>query len=157
MKKICLSSSIKAAVLVTAFACGTHLHAVTTSALQPDSSINASRSQFESVDDIVAFSKRPEAKMLARAYAILARGDHDYKGHRAQAMRHVEAAGKFLGVDLAGDLKHHEKQVLSDDQMRQARRLLNKLIETAIIKNQPRVIDQLNAATSQIDLALATK
>jgi hypothetical protein len=157
MKTSYISSSIKAAMLVTAFSCGAHLHAVTTSTIQPDSGISTGRSQFESVDVIVEFGKRPEARMLAHAYAILARGDHDYDGHRVKAMRHVEAAGRLLGLDLDGDLKAHEKQVLSDEQMRQARRLLHKLIDTAIIKNQPRVIDELNAATSQIDLALATK
>jgi glycine betaine/choline ABC-type transport system substrate-binding protein len=157
MKTSYISSSIKAAALVTAFACGTHLQAVTTSTLQPDSGINAGRSQFESVDDSVEFSKRPEAKMLAHAYAILARGDHDYKGHRVEAMHHLEKAGAILGVDLDGDLKDHEKQALSDDKMRQAQRLVNHLIKAAIIRDQPKVIDQLNDANNQIDLALATK
>jgi hypothetical protein len=141
MKTIYFSSSITAAVLVTALSCGTRLHAVTTSSVQTVSGINAERSQFESVDDIVEFSKRPEAKMLAHAYAILARGDHDYKGHRVEAMHHLEIAGKILGVDLAGDLKDHEKQALSDDKMRQAQRLVNHLIKAAIIRDQPKVID----------------
>ena len=148
---------MKAAVLVTAFSCATRLHAVTTSAVQPDSGMNTSQSQFESVDDMVVFSKRPEAKMLTHAYEILARGDHDYNGHRVEAMHHLEKAGKFLGVDLSGDLKDHERQALSDDKMRQAQRLINHLIKAAIVRDQPRVIEQLNAAASQIDLALATK
>ncbi len=157
MKTTCLSNSIKAAVLVTALSCGANLRAVTTPAVQPVSGINTSQSQFESVDDIVVFSKRPEAKMLTHAYEILAKGDHDYSGHRVEAMHHLEKAGTFLGVNLAGDLKDHERQALSDDKMRQAQRLINHLIKAAIIRDQPKVIDQLNAAASQIDLALATK
>jgi hypothetical protein len=157
MKTTCFSNSIIAAVLVTAFSCGTRLHAVTTSAFQPDFGISAGRSQFESVDDNLEFSKRPEAKMLAHAYAILAKGDHDYNGHRVEAMHHLEKAGRILGVDLDGDLKDHEKQALSDDKLRQAQRLINHLIKAAIIRDQPKVIDQLNDANNQIDLSLATK
>jgi hypothetical protein len=157
MKTSYISSSIKAAALVTAFACGTHLQAVTTPTVQPDSGINAGRSQFESVDDSVEFSKRPEAKMLTKAYVILATGDHDYNGHRAQAMFHLEKAAKMLGLDLDGDLKNHEKQALSDDKMREAHTLIMHLIKTAAIKDQPKVIDQLSDANNQIDLALATK
>ena len=157
MKTSYISSSIKAAALVTALSCGTNLRAVTTSEVQPNSGINTDWSQFESVDDTVEFSKRPEAKMLAHAYAILARGDHDYKGHRVEAMHHLEKAGTILGVDLEGDLRVHEKQALSDDKMRQAQRLINHLIKTAIIKDQPKIIDQLSDASNQIDLALATK
>src|SRR5579859_2277050 len=48
----------------------------------------------------MAFSDSAEAVKLRHAYAILATGDHDYKGHRAKAMKAVEAAGKLLGVDL---------------------------------------------------------
>ena len=157
MKISYISSSIKAAALVSALSCGANLRAVTTPKVQLDSGINAGRSQFESVDDSVEFNKRPEAKMLAHAYAILARGDHDYNGHRVEAMHHLERAGKILGMDLDGDLKDHEKQALSDVKMRQAQRLINHLIKAAIIRDQPKVIDQLSDANNQIDLALATK
>lgn len=157
MKTNYLSSSIKAAVLITAFSCGANLRAVTTPAIQLGDGVNLGQGQFQTVDEIEGFRDRPEAKMLVHAYSILATGDHDYDGHRVEAMRHVEMAGKFLGVDLAGDLKDHEKQALSDEKMRQAQRLINHLIRTAVIKDQPRIINQLNDASKQIDLALATK
>jgi len=157
MKTSYISSSIKAAALITALSCGANLRAVTTPTVQSDSGINAGQSQFESVDDSVEFSKRPEARMLAHAYKILARGDHDYNGHRVEAMHHLERAGKILGVDLDGDLKDHEKQALSDDKMRQVQRLINHLIRAATLRDQPKVIDQLSDANNQIDLALATK
>jgi hypothetical protein len=157
MKTNYLSSSLKAAVLVTAFSCGANLRAVTSPAVQPVSGLNSGQSQLETVDAIVDFRDRPEARLLTQAYSILATGDHDYAGHRVLAMRHVEKAGKLLGVDLAGDLKDHEKQFLSDDKMRQAQVLINDLIRKANMKDQPRVVNQLSEASRQIDLALATK
>jgi hypothetical protein len=157
MKTNCLSSSIKAAVLVAAVSCGANLRAVTTPAIQVLDGASLGHGQFQTVDENEGFRDRPEAKILAHAYAILARGDHDYDGHRVEAMHYVEKAGKSLGVDLAGDLKDHEKQVLSDEKMRQAQRLINELITSAIIKDQPHVVNPLNQASKQIDLALATK
>jgi hypothetical protein len=153
MKAKLISSSITVAVFVTAFSIGASLRAITTAAAQPLGGVVTGQFQLETVD----FKDRPEAKMLTRAYTILALGDHDYAGHRVEAMKHLEMAGKFLGVDLAGDLKDHERQVLSDDKMRQARRLLEHLIKAASIKDQDRVVNQLNDAVNQIDLALAVK
>jgi len=155
MKTKYLSDSIKAVVLVTALSYGASasLRAVTAPSAQPLSGVASGQIQLETVD----FKKDgPEAKMVAHVYAMLANGDHDYAGHRIAAMHHVELAGTLLGLDLAGDLKDHEKQVLSDDQMRQAKRLLKKLIKNAEIKDQPRVVDELTSAVHQIDSALAT-
>src|SRR5580692_11211098 len=66
--------------------------------------------------ETVQFSNSAEADMLHRAYRILAWGDHDYHGHRAAAMKQVKQAADLLGVDLTGDDRHREMQVLSDDQ-----------------------------------------
>ena len=153
MKSKHLSNSIKAAVLVTALSHGASLRAITTPTAQPLGGVATDQIQLETVD----FKDRPEAKMLAHAYTILATGDHDYAGHRVEAMKHVEVAGKFLGLDLAGDLKDHEKQVLSDDKMLQAQRMLAHLVKMASIKDQDRVVNQLNDAINQINLALAVK
>lgn len=43
--------------------------------------------------------------MLREAYDILARADHDYKGHRAKAMHEIEAAGKLIGMNVKGEGK----------------------------------------------------
>jgi hypothetical protein len=105
----------------------------------------------------MVFSDSAEAGMLHRAYHILATGDHDYKGHRVKAMHAVEAAGKLLGLDLKGDLKDRESQVLSDDKMREARDLLTNVLASADVKNQKRIIKHLEEAISQINTALAIK
>ena len=105
----------------------------------------------------LAFSDSAEAGKLRRAYIILATGDHDYKGHRAKAMRAVEAAGKLLGMDLGGDLKDRTPQVLSDDKLREAQGLITEVLGAAEVKDQKRITKRLDEAVNQINDALATK
>jgi hypothetical protein len=66
------------------------------------------------------------ADLLRQAYGELASADHDYKGHRAAAMKRIEEAGKMLGVRLHGEAKMHEKQGISDDHLRAAQSLLSQ-------------------------------
>lgn len=110
-------------------------------------------SQFETVQ----FSNSAEAAKLHRAYRILAFGDHDYKGHRVAAMNQVKKAAALLGVDLRGDDKNREHQVLSDDQLREARGLLTDILGSAEVKGQKRISDHINGAIRQIDMALSTR
>lgn len=110
-------------------------------------------SQFETVQ----FSNSAEAAKLHRAYRILAFGDHDYKGHRVAAMNQVKKAAALLGVDLRGDDKNREHQVLSDDQLREARGLLTDILGSAEVKGQRRISDHINGAIRQIDMALSTR
>jgi len=105
----------------------------------------------------MVFSDTAEAVKLRRAYAILATGDHDYKGHRVKAMHAVEAAGKLLGMDLGGDLKDRSPQVLSDDRMREALGLIDEVLNAAEVKDQKRITKHLDEAVKQINDALATR
>jgi hypothetical protein len=68
----------------------------------------------------------PAAELLRQAYVTLASADHDYKGHRVEAMKQVHAAGRVLGVNLHGDGKGHENQGQSDQQLRIAQGLLQQ-------------------------------
>jgi hypothetical protein len=145
------STSIKAAVLVTALSCGANLYAITTPSAQPLAGVDAGPSLFETI----AFSDSAEAGMLHRAYHILATGDHDYHGHRARAMHQVEDAAKLLGLDLSGDRKDREKQVLSDDKLREARGLISNVLASAAVKDQKKVVNHLTAAVNQINTALS--
>jgi hypothetical protein len=146
-----LSTSIKAAALVTILACGTNGRAITTPAGQSLNTVAPGQNLFETI----AFSDSAEAGMLHRAYHILATGDHDYRGHRARAMHQVEAAAKLLGLDLSGDLKDREKQVLSDDKLREASGLISDVLASAEVKNQKRVTKHLTDAINQINIALS--
>ena len=58
--------------------------------------------------------------VLRTAYITLATADHDYKGHRVKAMKAIEAACTLLGSNIAGEVKSHEPQPISDAQLREA-------------------------------------
>ena len=105
----------------------------------------------------VAFRDSTEAKLLRDAYHILATGDHDYDGHRVKAMHSVEAAGKLLGVDMAGDLKDHTPQPLSDAKLQEAQGLINQVLASAEVKGQERVVKHLNEAVLHINKALKVR
>ncbi|HWF18500.1 MAG TPA: hypothetical protein VG754_04505, partial [Verrucomicrobiae bacterium] len=66
------------------------------------------------------------ATLLVDAYAALDRADHDYKGHRIDAMKQIEEAAKVEGVNLRGDGRGHEKQGVSDEQLRVAEGFLQQ-------------------------------
>jgi hypothetical protein len=68
----------------------------------------------------------PSAVLLVQAYQTLEHADHDYKGHRIAAMKQIESAAKLLGVKVHGDGKGHEKQAVSDEQLRAAQSLLQQ-------------------------------
>ena len=93
----------------------------------------------------------PSADLLQQAYTTLEQADHDYKGHRIAAMKQIEAAGKLLGLNLRGDGKGHEKQGVSDQQLRSAQALLEQAragLAGKSLKHVDRAIKQLNIALS---------
>lgn len=103
---------------------------------------------------MLAFSDTKEADMMHRAYHILATGDHDYDGHRVKAMEQIHKAADMLGLDLTGDDKDREKQVLSDDKLREARGLLQNILGASEVKDQKRIARHIHAAIKEIDIAL---
>lgn len=92
-------------------------------------------------------------QLLLQAYATLEMADHDYKGHRVAAMKQIEAAGKLVGVNVRGDGKGHEKQGVSDAQLRTAENLL--------IQAKPglsgKALSHVNRALKQLSIALSIK
>jgi hypothetical protein len=104
----------------------------------------------------VAFRDSAESGMMHRAYRILASGDHDYHGHRMEAMHQIHKAADLLGVDLTGDDRDHEKQFLSDDRLREARDLLKNVLGAAEVKDQDRISHHIELAIKEIDMALRT-
>ncbi|PWU09826.1 MAG: hypothetical protein C5B50_26580 [Verrucomicrobia bacterium] len=95
----------------------------------------------------------PAGDLLHHAYATLERADHDYKGHRHEAMKQIEAAAKLLGVNLHGDGKGHEKQGLSDEQLRAALGML----EQARGEVKGKALHHVDNAIKQIHIALKIK
>lgn len=94
--------------------------------------------------------------MLHHAYRILASGDHDYHGHRDEALNQIHKAADLLGVDLHGDDRDREKQVLSDDRLREAKGLLKNVLDNSEVKGQERISHHIELAIREIDLALRT-
>ena len=99
-----------------------------------------------------ALAQTPGA-LLTQAYAALASADHDYKGHRVEAMKQVEAAAKLLGVNVRGDGHGHEKQGVSDEQLRTA----SGLLEQARPALKGKALHHVNRALKDISTALKIK
>src|ERR1700752_867658 len=93
------------------------------------------------------------SNLLIQAYSNLEQADHDYKGHRADAMKQIEAAGKELGINIRGDGRGHEKQGVSDEQLRHALELL----EQARGELSGKPLRHVNDAIKQIHIALKIK
>jgi hypothetical protein len=152
MKSPHLSNSIKAAVLVTALSCGASLRATTVPAIQSLNGMDPGLSRLQAP----AFSDTVEAKKLRTAYRLLESCDHDYDGHRKQAMLHVEKAAKQLGLELSGDLNAEETKLASDERMLHALDLIHELRQAAALKDQPKVVNQLTEAAKAIKAGLHT-
>ena len=89
--------------------------------------------------------------LLPRAYVTLSMADHDYKGHRGEAMKQIAAAAKVLRINLHGDNVVREKQAVSDEQLRIARSLLQEArpqLRGGALKHVDKAINQINIALS---------
>jgi hypothetical protein len=68
-------------------------------------------------------------------------------------MKQIEHAAKELGFTLAGSGHGHEKQVVSDQQLRTAQGLLQQ----AVTGLPPRAQEHVQKAIEQISIALSIK
>jgi hypothetical protein len=91
--------------------------------------------------------------LLDQAYGLMRTADHDYKGHRARAMRQVEDAARDLGSRLSGDGRDHENQGASDEQLRNAQSLLQQSLGG--LAGRP--LHHVEEAIKQLGIALTVK
>ena len=91
--------------------------------------------------------------LLRQAYTALEQADHDYKGHRVAAMKLIAEAGKQVGVTLGGGGKGHEKQGVSDEQLRTA----HALLEQARSGLTGKALRHVNHAIKELNIALSIK
>jgi hypothetical protein len=103
-----------------------------------------------------AYAETPREE-LAHAYVLLRLADGDYAGHRANAMKEIKAAGKALGLKLEGGGSGHEKQLKSDEQVAEARRLLREAREKLEDRDRDRVTVNVDKAIKELDAALKVK
>ncbi|HZV34523.1 MAG TPA: hypothetical protein VFB72_08080 [Verrucomicrobiae bacterium] len=103
-----------------------------------------------------AFSARAESprEEVVHAYRLLKAANHDYAGHRIAAMGELEKAGHEMGVDIHGDLPEHEHQWKSDQQLREARRLLIHARDHLERADHERIASHVEIAVREIDAAL---
>jgi mevalonate kinase len=94
-----------------------------------------------------------EAQLLDQAYGLLASADHDYDGHRLNAMHKIEDAAKALGSKLSGGGKGGEKQGTSDSQVKSAQSLLEQAVSG--LKGKPH--HHVEEAIRQLNVALKVK
>jgi hypothetical protein len=96
-----------------------------------------------------------EVPSLRQAYALLSSADHDYQGHRARAMKLIEAACRALGSTVKGDGQGDEPQSQSDGQVQQALALLQSV--KGAVSGNPRASHHVERAIKELDTALSIK
>ena len=134
----------------------------------------AKRDAARAAREVVKFK---QAEMLREAYVLAAIANHDYDGHRAKAMIHLELAVKQLeaGVAKNGSPKTkmmtrfedaraarnigprpvvHEAQLVSDLQMRNAAKVLEIALPGAIELKEQGVAFHVERAIKEIAIAL---
>ena len=103
-----------------------------------------------------AYAETPREE-LAHAYILLKLANADYAGHRAKAMKELETAGKDLGLSLEGRGSEHERQLKSDEQVTEARRLLREARDKLEARDRDRAAAHLEKAIVEIDAALKVR
>jgi hypothetical protein len=61
---------------------------------------------------------------IVHAFILLKHANHDYGGHRAKAIEHVQAAGRAMNLKLEGGPSERERKWESDQSLAEARTLL---------------------------------
>jgi hypothetical protein len=87
---------------------------------------------------------------LRHAYWLLEQSDRDYKGHRVKAMEEIKKAGGIIGLDLHGEGYGGEHQVWSDERLREAKHLLEDVVE----KSGGREHEHVRLAIRELNRAL---
>jgi hypothetical protein len=105
----------------------------------------------------VSLGVNEEVALLRQAYKTLQDANHNYKGHRVQAMHHIQEAVKLLGAKIRGGGKGREAQGTSDAQLISARGLLESVRSNPADRERARVLAQVELAIQEIDEALKIK
>ena len=96
---------------------------------------------------------------IAGAYSLLASADHDYNGHRVQAMKALHKAAKKLKVNLTGQgTGGNLPQGDSDAKLRQAQQILERVRGSyGGTRRGAMVRAHINEAIQHITTALQTR
>jgi hypothetical protein len=90
---------------------------------------------------------------LRHAYWLLEQADRDYRGHRVAAMKEIKKAGELMGMELHGDGYGGEHQRWSDERLREARGLLEEVVD----KTGRREHEHIRIAIRELNKALEVR
>lgn len=107
--------------------------------------------------DVSGTTKTQEYQTLDKAYSLLKYADGDYKGHRAKAMRAVEAACHEIGYEAKARHDGRKAQIASDEALQQAANQLNTVKTVASDASQDRLVGHIDRALEEIKAALDNK
>ncbi len=91
---------------------------------------------------------------LRQAFWLMEQADKDYKGHRAVAMKEVRKAGELIGMDLHGDGYGGKPQAKSDARLREAKVLLEEVVEAT---GGAAEHEHIRTAIKELDKALTVR
>lgn len=91
---------------------------------------------------------------VAHAYRLLKTANANYDGHRVKAMGELEEAGHAMHLEIHGDLPEREHQWKSDEQLREARRLLDHARDHLEREDRQHTASHIEHAIHEIDAAL---
>jgi hypothetical protein len=148
IKTISRNASILAVAIASA--CTLSTQAATPSANATALAVGNQPIQFERV-------AAHEDDLLRDAYHSLSKADGDYHGHRAKAMKEIEAAAGLLGSDVHGAPGGGEFQGASDAHLRHSRELLQQARDILIGRDEHRALKHVKAAIEELNVALDIK
>ena len=96
----------------------------------------------------------PTPEVLRLAYFILLPGNHNYHGHRGQAMDEISAIAQSFGLDLKERGQGREEQKKSDARLVLAQRLLEPLRTRLTSEEHKPLLDHVEKALKHLTLAL---
>lgn len=108
------------------------------------------------IEEALSIGQSPR-QQLKDAYRLVTAAKSDYAGHRVKAVAELEAAGKALGLELNGELQENERQWKSDEQMAEARRLLESANARFAAGDRTHIAGHVDIAIKEINEALTVK
>jgi len=138
-------------MMFAVLSCGATIQAATLPAAPQFTTVSDGEGQYQ----YQYMQHGPEAEMLREAYFILARANNNYNGHRVKAMKEIEEAGELAGMHLKVEGSGHERQVVSDAELRHARELLERVRDSSM--GSRRFHRHVRAAIKEVSLALSIK
>lgn len=95
------------------------------------------------------------ADLLRDAYVTLSKAAHVYKGRRVWAMIQTSRAGAILGIRLAGDGHGNLPRSQSDQLLRDAKAILERVHPILVNKSRPGAAQHVQNAINHLTAALA--